>query len=148
MSSKLSRPHYKKRQQWLVNPPLQYQFIGILLLVMLLLTVGALASVYFALWVTLKTFGLSDNPVAVAQLTTVGLLVTLELLVLAPFAIWLGLHMTHRIAGPLVRILAVLQQMTLGNYEQRITLRKGDSMVELADAVNTLADNLRTHRKS
>ncbi len=145
---KLSKPNYKRRQQWLVNPPLQYQFIGILLLMMLLLTVGALASVYFALWVILRMFGLSDNPVAVAQLTTVGLLVTFELLILAPFAIWLGLRMTHRIAGPLVRILGTLQQMALGNFEQRITLRKGDSMVELADAINTLADNLRTRRKS
>lgn len=146
MPSKLSKPSYK-RQQWLVNPPMQYQFIGVLLLVMLLLTIGALASVYFALWITLKTFGLSDNPLAVAQLTTVGLLVTLELLILAPFAIWLGLRMTHRIAGPLVRILAVLQQMTLGNYEQRITLRKGDSMVELADAVNRLGEHLRQKKQ-
>lgn len=146
MGPKPSKPRHH-RQQWLVNPPLQYQFIGILLFAMLALTVGALASVYFALWATLKTFGLSDNPVAVAQLTTVGLLVTLELLVLSPFAIWLGLRMTHRIAGPLVRILAVLQQMALGNYEQRITLRKGDYLIELAQAVNMLADNLRAQRK-
>ena len=147
MASKSSSKRYQ-RTQWLVNPPLQYQFIGILLLVLLILTIGALASVYFALWLTLKTYGMADNPVAVAQLTTVGLLVTLELLILAPFVIWLGLRMTHRIAGPLVRILAGLQQMSLGNFEQRITLRKGDSLVELADAVNTLAENLRSRRKT
>ena len=147
MASKSSGKRYQ-RTQWLVNPPLQYQFIGILLLVLLILTIGALASVYFALWLTLKTYGMTDNPVAVAQLTTVGLLVTLELLILAPFVIWLGLRMTHRIAGPLVRILAGLQQMSLGNFDQRMTLRKGDSLVELADAVNTLAENLRSRRKT
>ncbi len=132
-----------KRTQWLVNPPLQYQFIGILLSVMLVLTVGALGSVYFALWLALKTYGMTDNPVAVAQLTTVGLMVTLELLILAPFVIWLGLRMTHRVAGPLVRILASVQQMSLGNFDQHINLRKGDSLVELADAINTLSEFLR-----
>lgn len=136
-----------QRKQWLVNPPLQYQFIGVLLFVLLILTIGALASVYFALWVTLRTYGLSDNPVAVAQLTTVGLLVTLELLVFAPFVVWLGLRMTHKIAGPLVRILSVLRQMIAGDYSQRITLRKGDSLVELAEAMNALAESLRARKR-
>ena len=136
----------QQRKQWLVNPPLQYQFIGILLLVLLILTVGALASVYFALWLTLKTFGMSDNTLAIAQMTTVGLLVTLELLILAPFVIWLGLRMTHRIAGPLVRILAALQQMSLGNFNQHITLRKNDSLTELADAINKLGETLHARK--
>ena len=83
---------------------------------------------------------------AVAQMTTVGLLVTLELLILAPFVVWIGLHMTHRIAGPLVRILAGIQQMSQGNFNQHISLRKGDSLVELADAINTLAEFLRQKR--
>ena len=145
MSSKAPSNRHQRRQ-WLVNPPLQYQFIGILLLVLLVLTVGALASVYFALWLTLKTFGMSDNTLAIAQMTTVGLLVTLELFVLAPFVIWLGLRMTHRIAGPLVRILAALQQMSLGNFNQHITLRKNDSLIELADAVNRLGEALRAKK--
>ena len=81
-------------------------------------------------------------------LTTVGLLVTLELLIFSPFVVWLGLRMTHKIAGPLVRILGAVQQMSLGNFDQHITLRKGDSLVELADAVNTLAENLRSRRKT
>lgn len=135
-----------QRRQLLVNPPLQYQFIGILLMVLLLLTIGALAAVYFALWFTLQTYGMAGDPLAVAQLTTVGLMVTFELLLFAPFVVWLGLRMTHRIAGPLVRIMGAVQQMSLGNYDQRISLRKGDSLTELADAINTLAEGLRTRR--
>ncbi|MBI4341537.1 MAG: HAMP domain-containing protein [Candidatus Omnitrophica bacterium] len=137
-------PRAYQRRQLLVNPPLQYQFIGIMLSVLLLLTIGALASVYFALWFTLRTYSLTEDPVAVAQLTTVGLVVTFELLVIAPVVVWIGLRMTHKVAGPLVRIMAVLREMTTGNFRQRITLRKGDSLRELADAVNTLAEFLRT----
>ena len=133
-----------QRRQLLVNPPLQYQFIGVLLAVLLLLTIGALASVYFALWFTLRTYGLSNDSVAVAQLTTVGLVVTFELLIFAPCVVWLGLRMTHKVAGPLIRIMAALQQMAAGNYHQHITLRKGDALVELANAINLLADALRS----
>ena len=139
-----SRTRTYQRRQLLVNPPLQYQFVGIMLSVLLLLTIGALGSVYFALWFTLRTYGLADDPIAVAQLTTVGLVVTFELLVIAPIVVWVGLRMTHKVAGPLVRIMAVLREMSAGNFRQRVTLRKGDALTEVADAVNTLAEFLRT----
>ena len=139
-------PRGYRRRQLLVNPPLQYQFIGVMLSVLLILTLGALGSVYFALWLTLKTFGLSNDALAVAQLTTVGLVVTFEMLIIAPLVIWVGLRLTHRVAGPLVRINAVLRQMAEGNFNQRVTLRKGDSLAELADVVNTLAQSLRSRR--
>lgn len=134
------------RRHWLVNPPLQYQFIGVMLLLLLLLTVGALASVYLALWLTLQTFSLGDDAIAVAQLSTVGLLVTLELLVLAPFVVWTGIRLTHRVAGPLVRINAAIQQMARGDFNVHIKLRDGDALVELADAINVLASSLRSRR--
>lgn len=138
----------QKRRQYLVNPPLQYHFIGILLVSLLLMTVGALGSVYFALWFTMSTYGLADDPAVLAQLTTVGLVVTFELLIFAPLVVWLGLRMTHRVAGPLVRITASLQQMAAGNYQQHLTLRKGDSLQDLAELINQLAATLRSHRNS
>ena len=138
--------HPYVRRHWLVNPPLQYQFIGLMLLVLLLLTVGALGSVYAALWVTLQTFDLRQDPMAVAQMSTVGLLVTLELLVLAPIVVWIGIRLTHRVAGPLVRINAALQQMVRSDFDIHLKLRDGDALVELADAVNLLASSLRSRR--
>jgi signal transduction histidine kinase len=134
------------RRHWLVNPPLQYQFIGVMLLVLLLLTIGALGAVYLALWLTLETFGLGQDAIAVAQLSTVGLLVTLELLLLSPLVVWVGIRLTHRVAGPLVRINAAVQQMARGDYNVHITLRDGDALVELADALNQLAASLRSRR--
>ena len=137
------RPYQRRR--WLVNPPFQYQFIGIMLLVLLLLTVGALGGVYLALWLTLRTFELTNEPLAVSQMTTVGLMVTLELLLLAPVVVWIGVRLTHKVVGPLVRINAALQQMSHGDFNVHLKLRKGDSLVELADAINQLAASLRSH---
>jgi len=137
-----SKPQYVRRH-WLVNPPLQYQFVGVMLLVLLLLTVGALASVYLALWLTLHTFDLGHDAIAVAQLSTVGLMVTLELLILTPIVVWIGIRLTHRVAGPLVRISSALQQLAQGDYAVQIKLRDGDALVDLADTVNLLASALR-----
>ena len=142
MRASMSHRPYRRRR-WVVNPAFQYRFIGIMLLVLLLLTLGALASVYFALWMTLRTYGLDRQPLAVAQMTTVALTVTLELLLLAPAVIWIGVRLTHKVAGPLVRVNAALQQMARGDFNIHLTLRKGDSLVELADAINALAANLR-----
>ena len=146
MVARASRRPYRRRQ-WIVNPALQYRFIWTMLWLLLLLTAGALASVYLALWWTLRTFELLNEPVAVAQLTTVALLITVEVLLLMPVVVWIGVRLTHRVAGPLVRIMAALDRMTHGDFNVRITLRRGDSMVEVADAVNTLADSLRSRTR-
>ena len=145
MNASTAQRSYRRRR-WVVNPPLQYRFIGIMLLVLLILTVGALASVYLALWMTLRTFEVANQPLAVAQLTTVGLMVTLELLLLAPIVVWIGIRLTHKVAGPLVRITAALQQLARGDFNVHLTLRRGDSLVELADAINALAATMRSHR--
>lgn len=133
-----------RRRRWLVDPPFQYRFIGVMLTLLLLLGAGALGSVYLALWVTLRTFGASHEPLAVAQMTMVGLLVTFELLLIAPLVILVGLRLTHRVVGPLVRISRAVRQMAEGDFAVHLKLRRGDALVELADAVNALAASLRS----
>ena len=114
-----------------------------MLLVLMVMTAGALGSIYLALWMTLKAFGLSDDPVTLALVTTVGLVVTLEVLLIAPAVIWIGVRLTHKVAGPLVRINAALQQMARGDFHVHLRLRKGDALGEVAEAINALAASLR-----
>ncbi len=147
MKPSAQQPPYR-RQHYLVNPPLQYQFIGVMLFVLLILTIGALGSVYIALWLTLKTYDMVADPVAVSQLTTVGLVVTFELLIIAPVVVWIGLRLTHRVAGPLIRIVKALQQLAAGDYSVRVKLRRGDSLTEVADAINLLAEALQSRRRA
>ena len=142
MSPSPARPY--RRRQLIVNRPLQYRFIGAMLLILLALSGIALATVSLTLWVTLQTFGLAHDPVAVALLTTVGWSLTLELLIVAPFVIWMGVMLTHKVAGPLVRIQAALVRMTNGNYDVNLRLRKADALVELAEGLNRLAASLRS----
>jgi nitrogen fixation/metabolism regulation signal transduction histidine kinase len=129
-----------------VNRRLQYRFIAAMLLVLIVLSVIALATVYLTLWVTLHTFELQHDPISVALFTTLGLSIALELLIVAPFVIWLGVLLTHKVAGPLVRINASLAQMAAGHYDVSIRLRRGDLLEELAEGINHLAASLRSRR--
>jgi len=130
----------------LVNRPLQYRFVGALLLILLALSGIGLATVCLTLWVTLQTFGLARDPVTVALFATVGWSLTLELLIVAPFVIWLGIVLTHKVAGPLVRIQAALARMVNGDYDVHLRLRKRDALVEVAEGINRLAASLRARR--
>ncbi len=142
MSARNSRTY--RRRLWLVNPSYQYRIVGVLLVVLFLMTVGALLSVYVALWLTLRAFELAHDALAVSLLSTAGIITTFELLLIAPLIIWVGIRLSHRVAGPLVRINAALQQMAGGDFDVSLRLRKGDSLTEIAESVNTLALSLRT----
>jgi nitrogen fixation/metabolism regulation signal transduction histidine kinase len=67
----------------------------------------------------------------------------MELLIVVPFVIWLAVILSHKVAGPLVRIQAALVRMTNGNYDVNLRLRKADALVELAESVNRLAASSR-----
>jgi hypothetical protein len=49
-------------------------------------------------------------------------------------------HITHKIAGPLVRFQRALRAMCAGEPVERIKLRKGDLLIELEDAFNEYID--------
>ena len=135
-------PAYKRRQ-FLVNRPLQLSFVRAMLLILLLMASAALAAMRMAVHVTLFTYELSDGALLKALFDTVFWIIVLEMIVLAPFVIWMGILLTHKVAGPLVRIHAALAQMAEGRFDIHISLRKGDALVELADAINRLALSLR-----
>ena len=136
------RPTYKRRQ-FLVNRPLQLSFVRAMLLILLLMAAAALVAMRIAVHVTLFTYELSNDALLRALFDTVFWIIVLEMVFLAPFVIWMGILLTHKVAGPLVRIHAALAQMTAGRFDIHISLRKGDALVELADAINRLALSLR-----
>jgi signal transduction histidine kinase len=52
-----------------------------------------------------------------------------------------ALLISHRYYGPLVPLLRTVKGMKEGDFKQRIHLRKGDELHELAEAVNALAES-------
>jgi signal transduction histidine kinase len=136
------RPRYHRRQ-WIVNRDLQYPFVRLTILLLCLMAAAALVAVSVAMQLTLSTFELLDDIVVTSLFKMIFWMVVLELILVIPLAAWLGILWTHKVAGPLVRIHASLQRMTQGDFNIQLKLRQGDSLVELADAINQLAASLR-----
>jgi signal transduction histidine kinase len=57
-------------------------------------------------------------------------------------AVLIGVKLSHRIYGPMVPFTRHIQHLKDGNYQVRMNLRKNDDMVELKDALNSLAASL------
>lgn len=56
----------------------------------------------------------------------------------------LSIFITHKIAGPLYRVKKSLSEVTKGNLNVVVKLRKFDDLKDLADHVNLLIEELRT----
>jgi methyl-accepting chemotaxis protein len=55
-----------------------------------------------------------------------------------------SIFITHKIAGPLYRLKKSISEITEGNLDVKIKLRKRDDLKDLAEHVNMLAEELRT----
>ena len=55
-----------------------------------------------------------------------------------------SIFISHKIAGPLYRLKRSIAQITEGNLDVKIKLRKWDDLKDLAEHVNILAEELRT----
>ena len=135
-----------RRRRLVVNRALQFRFVRAMLVILVIMAFAAVAAVFVAIRVTLATFELSQDAVIRSLFNVICWLIVLELLIVTPAVIWLGVLLTHKIAGPLVRIGAALAQMTQGDYNVHIQLRRGDELRELAALVNHLAAALRSRR--
>jgi nitrogen fixation/metabolism regulation signal transduction histidine kinase len=77
--------------------------------------------------------------------TAISFSLMILMLVAAAFAlvaVLIGVKLSHRIYGPLVPFTRHIQHLKDGNYSVRMNLRKTDDMVELKDALNSLAASL------
>ena len=132
-----------RRRRLIVNRELQFPFVKAMVFVLCAMTTASLGAIVLATRITLSTYELSNDALFVALFNAVFWLVMVELVLVIPFVVWLGIWMTHKVAGPLVRVHAALSQMARGDYNVTVRLRKGDMLTDLADAVNHLAGEMR-----
>jgi signal transduction histidine kinase len=80
----------------------------------------------------------------IAIINTVNFRILLSLLLITPIVTIIGIFLSHKIAGPIYRMEKFLGDMAAGNFSSRITLRKGDELVSVADKINVLNESLKT----
>ena len=69
-------------------------------------------------------------------------IVLLVVLIFTGFNFWYGMRLSHRIVGPMIQILRVLESATKGEYKSRIQLRSNDYLHEIGDELNVLLEKL------
>lgn len=137
------RPRFK-RKQYIVARQFQLKYAGMILLLMFL-TAGFCA--YAIYYTTMILFGeklanVYPQGQLVSIVNTVNFRILISMLVISPIVGFLGIYLSHKIAGPIYRIEKFLGTMVSGDLSTRITLRKGDEMVSLANGINRLTDSL------
>ena len=133
-----------RRTRYIVRKEFQLKYIGLVLGVVLISSLIAGYTVYYNSWVLLGESLAKVYPQGrlVAIFRSVNIKLAVNVLFLAMLSIGLSIIASHRIAGPIYRIISFVRGLTSGNYSARLRLRKGDDLQDLADALNELAEKL------
>ena len=131
-----------KRRQYLVDRPYQLRFVTRLFMGVLGVAVASSLIASSILWRQLYTPELGTTGPLVTGLVAVSATLLVELLLSIPLIFFLGIRQSHRVVGPVKRIKATLQAIGEGDFSQRLTLRPGDALEDMAQAINTMAEAL------
>jgi len=143
----------ERRRRLLIDKPLQYSLIRLLGAVWLcnMVVLGGLIYYLYAVFVFRVDHlaGQPDIQPWVVQpppqffvLSTLGALLGLALVTSV------GLHMSHRIAGPLVQLKARLRQVGQGDMNFEMRFRHGDYLADLPDYFNEMMQSLKERSRS
>ncbi len=62
--------------------------------------------------------------------------------------LYVVVKMTHKIYGPLVSIERFVGEIAAGNYDRRVTIRKGDELEKLVGSLNLMAESIDNRHKT
>lgn len=143
MAEYADKPRFKRRQ-YIVARKFQLKYTSLILLLMFITAGFCSYAIYYT---TMLLFGdklasVYPQGQLVSIVNTVNLRIFLSMILISPLVGAFGIYLSHKIAGPIYRIEKFLGTMGTGDLTGRITLRKGDELVSLADAINRLVGSL------
>ncbi len=131
-----------KRTQYLVDRDYQMRFVTRLFMgVLVIVTLSALLA-SSVLWKTMYVSEEGSHVTLIACLITIVLTLLFELLLAIPIVFYVGIRQSHRVVGPMTRLKQTLEAIGQGDFSQRIAVRKGDALGDLASVINQMAESL------
>ena len=130
-----------RRTQLLTDRSLQYQYVAIVLGFMIAMIILAAAVIYVTGWSQLVERLANVYPQGRLQgiLKIIYLRLLLGFLILAPIAVFAAVIVSHRVAGPLVRIRRYLRLMARGEFDLApLELRRYDELKDIAALINDI----------
>ncbi len=133
----------KKRRQVLVNKDFQLKYVArFFWFTVGMIVLGGGFSFLFTVLIFLKK-GITTY-IDEFHLLVMAIFLTMmvQVITAAVFIYWEGIYMTHKIAGPWVRIKKILEEIGNGNFSLRVNLRKADEFHDVASWINHMCDKL------
>lgn len=137
-----------KRSQYIVEKNIQYRYVELILINLLIFFIITVAVIYFSGWRELiqKLSNVYPQAMMVGILNKIYLRLWIGFLLLLPIAFISAILASHKIAGPLVRIKRSLNQMISGDYNLTVKLRKGDHLQDVAELLNKLVASIKNKK--
>ncbi|MFH1259398.1 MAG: hypothetical protein ABII74_06280 [Elusimicrobiota bacterium] len=137
----MERKDFFRRKRLLINKRLQFQYIGIVVVSLILIVSWIGWDVYQGLKAILpKVYYLNIKQ----EIINVQLILVLKTIIFVFIISLLSLYFSHRIAGPLYRLERDIFRMTdEADLTHTFKLRKHDDLKELAIALNQLTMRIR-----
>lgn len=130
------------RKQYLVDRAYQIRFVTRVFMVVLAVAVVSSLLSTMLIWFNMYQPDLNAQIPMISSLIAVAATLLIELLLAIPIVFFLGIRQSHRIVGPINRIKRTLEAIGNGDFSQRIVLRQGDALEDMAKSINVMCENL------
>ncbi len=132
----------EQRKYFFVQKRLQLKYILVAFICSLLaaLLTGGIYALY---WSIANKVIIGENPAMWDTYREANIVAGCILVLWLVLVTITSLITSYKIFGPLNRIQNYIRKVGEGNFEERITLRKGDDLKPLAEALNEMVENLK-----
>jgi len=134
-----------RRKQYFIATRFQVKYIGLILLLIFLTAALCSYVVYYTSMISMgeKLASVYPQGRLMAIVSAVNIRILFSLIIITPLVAMIGLFLSHRIAGPIYRMERFLNDVAGGDLTQRLTLRKKDELINLANGINNVVDSLK-----
>ena len=138
-----------KRKKYFIAAKFQAKYIAYILLFLYVGAAIAGYTVYYTTWVTLgeKLANVYPRGRLIYIFHDANMALLLRIILITPLFVWIGVILSHRIAGPVYRIGKYLDTLIQGDYSQCLTLRKKDELKSIAEKLSQLCVKLSDEKK-
>jgi methyl-accepting chemotaxis protein len=142
-----SSPMKFKRKQIFISKEFQLRYAGIILGMMFLSAILCSYIVYYTMMVTMgeKLASVYPQGKLVAMLNTINLRLLFSLILISPIVVFIGIFLSHRIAGPIFRMERDLRSIAAGDLNINIVLRQKDELKTVAAGINYLTQSFKAN---
>ena len=140
-----------QRKQYLVDRSYQLRFVRRLTFLFAIICFIAIASSLIAtaiLWKNMYRPELEQQTHIAAAFIGMATVLLVELLISIPITYFWGIRQSHQIVGPMKRLTQAIDAIGQGDFSQRLILREGDVLADVATAINQMAEHLQKRSPS